>query len=35
LLRYDRLAVTQEAWNTLAATVICFRLLHDDVALAA
>jgi transposase len=34
-VRYDRLAVTQEAWNTLAASVICFRLLHDDVALAA
>jgi len=33
-VRYDRLAVTQEAWNSLAASVICFRLLHDDVALA-
>ena len=29
-IRYDRLAVIQEAWNTLAACVICFRLLHDD-----
>jgi transposase len=29
-VRYDRLAVIQEAWNTLAACVICFRLLHDD-----
>ena len=34
-VRYDRLKVTQEAWNTLAISVICFRLLHDDVALAA
>ncbi len=31
-LRYDRLAVVQEAWNTLAASVICFRLLHEDLA---
>jgi transposase len=29
-IRYDRLAVIQDAWNTLAACVICFRLLHDD-----
>ena len=29
-VRYDRLAVVQEAWNTLAACAICFRLLHDD-----
>ena len=29
-VRYDRLAVVQEAWNTLAAGVICFRLLHDE-----
>jgi transposase len=29
-IRYDRLAVVQDAWNTLAACVICFRLLHDD-----
>ena len=29
-IRYDRLAVIQEASNTLAACVICFRLLHDD-----
>jgi len=29
-VRYDRLDVIQEAWNTLAACVICFRLLHDD-----
>ncbi len=33
-IRYDRLAVIQEAWNSLAASAICFRLLHDDVALA-
>jgi transposase len=31
-LRYDRLAVVQSAWNTLAASVICFRLLHEDLA---
>ena len=29
-VRYDRLGVIQEAWDTLAACVICFRLLHDD-----
>jgi transposase len=29
-IRYDRLAVMQDAWNTLAACVICFRLLHDN-----
>src|SRR3954453_15285434 len=29
-IRYDRLAVMQDAWDTLAACVICFRLLHDD-----
>ena len=34
-VRYDRGAVIQEAWNTLAAAVICFRLLHDDITLAA
>ena len=28
-VRYDRLAVIQEAWNTLAACAICFRLLQD------
>jgi transposase len=32
-IRYDRLAVMQEAWNTLAACAICFRLLHDDTRL--
>lgn len=34
-VRYDRLAVVQEAWNTLAACVICYRLLNDNEALAA
>ncbi len=29
-IRYDRLAVMQDAWDTLAACVICFRLLHDE-----
>jgi hypothetical protein len=29
-VRYGRLAVARDAWNTLAACVICFRLLHDD-----
>jgi transposase len=27
-IRYDRLGVIQDAWTTLAASVICFRLLH-------
>jgi transposase len=31
-VRYDRLAVIQDAWNTLAASVICFRMLHDEAA---
>jgi hypothetical protein len=31
-IRYDRLGVIQEAWNTLAVSVICFRLLHDKAA---
>jgi transposase len=34
-VRYDRLAVIRDAWTTLAAAVICFRLLNDDVSLAA
>jgi transposase len=34
-VRYDRLAVIQEAWNSLAASVICFRILTHDIALAA
>jgi transposase len=28
-VRYDRLRVVQDAWTTLAASVICFRLLHE------
>jgi transposase len=28
-VRYDRLGVEQDAWTTLAARVICFRLLHE------
>lgn len=31
-VRYDRLAVIQDAWTTLAASVICFRLLHGSAA---
>ena len=31
-VRYDRLGVIQEAWNTLAASVICFRMLQDEAA---
>jgi transposase len=34
-IRYDRLKVIQEAWNTLAASVICFRILAHDVSLVA
>jgi transposase len=34
-VRYDRLLEIQEAWTTLAASVICFRLLHDELPLAA
>jgi transposase len=34
-VRYDRLSVIQNAWNTVAACVICFRLLHDDYSRAA
>jgi transposase len=33
-IRYDRLKVIQEAWNTLAASVICFRIWHHDFATA-
>jgi transposase len=28
--RYDRLAVIRDAWTTLAASVICFRILVND-----
>jgi transposase len=34
-VRYDRLEQAQDAWNALSVSVICFRLLHDDEALAA
>jgi hypothetical protein len=34
-VRYDRLGVVQEAWNTVAASVICYRIWHHDLALAA
>lgn len=29
-VRYDRLRIIQHAWNTLAASVICFRMLHEE-----
>jgi transposase len=29
-VRYDRLGVIMDAWATLAASVICFRILHYD-----
>ncbi len=28
-VRYDRLGIIQDAWTSLAASVICFRLLHE------
>jgi transposase len=34
-VRYDRLGVVQDAWTTLAASVICFRLLHEEATAAA
>jgi transposase len=34
-VRYDRLGVVQDAWTTLAASVICFRLLHEPTTAAA
>jgi transposase len=34
-VRYDRLAVVQDAWTSLAASVICFRLLQEEHPLAA
>ena len=34
-VRYDRLGVIRDAWASLAASVICFRLLHDAESLAA
>jgi transposase len=30
-VRYDRLGVIIDAWTTLAASVICFHILHHDV----
>ena len=30
-VRYDRLGVIQDAWTTLAACVVCFRILYHDV----
>jgi hypothetical protein len=30
-MRYDRLGVTIDAWTTLAASVICFRILRHDI----
>lgn len=29
-VRYDRLKVVQEAWNTLAAAVICYRIARNE-----
>jgi transposase len=29
-VRYDRLGVIRDAWTTLAAAVICFRILVND-----
>jgi transposase len=34
-VRYDRLGVIQDAWASLAASVICFRMLNDEYQLAA
>ena len=30
-VRYDRLGVIMDGWTTLAASVICFRILHHDI----
>jgi transposase len=30
-VRYDRLEVMVNAWTTLAASVICYRILHHDI----
>jgi len=32
-VRYDRLKVIQQAWTTLAAAVICYRIVHHDCVL--
>lgn len=29
-VRYERLSIMQEAWNTLAAAAICFRMIRHD-----
>ena len=29
-VRYDRLAVVRDAWTSMAAAVVCFRILHHD-----
>jgi transposase len=34
-VRYDRLGVIQDAWASLAASVICFRMVNDEYQLAA
>jgi transposase len=34
-VRYDRSAVIRDAWTSMAASVICFRILSDEVQLAA
>jgi transposase len=34
-IRYDRLQIIQEAWNTLTASAICYRILHHDLSTAA
>jgi len=32
-VRYDRSKIIQAAWNTLAASVICYRIAHHDCVL--
>jgi len=32
-IRYDRLAIIQEAWNPLAAAVICYQIARNDCVL--
>jgi transposase len=34
-VRYDQLGVIRDAWTTVAASVICFRMLNDEYQLAA
>jgi transposase len=33
--RYDRLQDIQDAWTTLAASAVCYRLLKDHLSIAA